>query len=98
VEALNTDFRYQLTVIGDFAQAVVAKKLADGRFTIRTDRPGVEVSWQVTGVRKEAYPGSRVAVESLKPEELRGLYVDAAAYGQPEEKRIGWSAGDVNSA
>jgi hypothetical protein len=26
-EALNRDFRYQLTVIGEFAQAIVAKKV-----------------------------------------------------------------------
>jgi len=37
-EVLNRDFRYQLTVIGEFAQAIVAKKIAGNQFTIRTDR------------------------------------------------------------
>jgi hypothetical protein len=55
VPALNTDFRYQLTVMGSFAQAIVAQKVRDGRFTIRTSEPGVEVSWQVTGVRDDAF-------------------------------------------
>lgn len=55
VSALNEDFRYQLTVLGGFAQAVVGQKVRDGRFTIRTSEPGVEVSWQVTGVRADAY-------------------------------------------
>jgi len=50
VDALNTDFRYQLTVLGGFAQ-----KVHDGRFVIRTSEPGIEVSWQVTGVRADAY-------------------------------------------
>jgi hypothetical protein len=47
-QALNRDFRYQLTVIGQFAQAIVASKINGNHFTIQTDRPNVEVSWQVT--------------------------------------------------
>src|SRR5580700_3528601 len=35
-EALNRDFRYQLTVMGQFAQAIVARKIAHNRFVIRT--------------------------------------------------------------
>jgi len=54
-EALNRDFRYQLTVIGQFAQAIVASKIANGQFAIKTDKPGVEVSWQVTGIRQDAW-------------------------------------------
>jgi hypothetical protein len=38
-EALNGDFRYQLTVIGQFAQAIVAKKISVNRFVIRTSKP-----------------------------------------------------------
>ena len=30
-EVLNTDFRYQLTVIGQFAQAIVAREIQNGR-------------------------------------------------------------------
>jgi len=55
VSSLNADFRYQLTVVGGFAQAVVGQKVRDGRFVIRTSEPGVEVSWQVTGVRADPY-------------------------------------------
>ena len=54
-EALNRDFRYQLTVIGQFAQAIVAGKVANNQFSIQTDKPNVEVSWQVTGIRQDAY-------------------------------------------
>ncbi len=47
-EALNIDFRYQLTILGDqFAQARVSKKIDGNRFSIKTDKPNIEVSWQV---------------------------------------------------
>src|SRR5678816_2790358 len=52
-EAINKDFRYQLTVVGQFAQAIVAGKIRNNHFTIRTSSPNVEVSWQVTGVRSD---------------------------------------------
>ena len=38
-EALNSDFRYKLTVIGQFAQAIVASEISHNQFTIRTDKP-----------------------------------------------------------
>ena len=72
-DALNRDFRYQLTVIGQFAQAIVSTKIAGNRFTIRTDKPNVEVSWQVTGIRKDPYAEAhRVQVEVEKRAEERG--------------------------
>ncbi|MFN3413260.1 MAG: hypothetical protein ACK42L_04280, partial [Thermoanaerobaculum sp.] len=54
-EALNRDFRYQLTVIGRFAQAIVEEKIKNNRFVIRTNMANVEVSWQVTGIRKDPF-------------------------------------------
>src|SRR5262249_32194370 len=55
-QALNKDFRYQLPVIvPSFAQAIVSKEIAHNQFTIRTNKPGVKVSWQVTGVRHDPY-------------------------------------------
>jgi len=54
-EAINRDFRYQLTALGTFAQAIVASPVQNNQFTIRTDKPGVDVSWQVLGVRNDAY-------------------------------------------
>jgi hypothetical protein len=54
-ESINRDLRYQLTVLGGFAAATVASKVQNNQFTIRTDRPGVEVSWQVMGIRNDAY-------------------------------------------
>jgi hypothetical protein len=69
-EALNKDFRYQLTVQGTFAQAIVDKEIAQNRFTIRTDKPEVHVYWQVTGVRRDPFAhSSPMAVERDKPAE-----------------------------
>ena len=74
-EALNKDFRYQLTVIGDgsWARARVFKKVEGGRFVIQTDGPNVEVSWQVTGIRKDAYANdNRIQAEVEKAGDERG--------------------------
>src|SRR5262249_7756320 len=88
-EAVNRDFRYQLTVVGTFAQAIVASEIKDHRFTIKTSAPNVKVSWLVTGVRSD--PGMRAhpfTVQEDKPERERGYYLDPAAYGQPDERGI----------
>lgn len=91
-EALNRDFRYQLTVIGVFAQAIVASKIKNNRFTIKTDKPQVEVSWQVTGIRQDAYANAhRMPIEEEKAEKERGYYLRPELFGQPEEKGVEWA-------
>src|SRR6202049_271744 len=88
-ESLNGDFRYQLTVIGQFAQAIVAKKIACNRFVIRTSKPLVEVSWQVTGIRHDAYANRyRIPVEEDKTVGEQGYYLHPEVFGQPESKSI----------
>jgi len=89
-EALNRDFRYQLTVIGQF-QAIVAKEISRNRFTIRTSRPNVKVSWQVTGIRHDAYADAhRIQVEEEKPSEERGKYLHPELFGASQEQAIGY--------
>ncbi|HEV8485344.1 MAG TPA: hypothetical protein VGV87_17510, partial [Blastocatellia bacterium] len=91
-EALNHDFRYQLTVIGTFAQAIIADKIQDNHFRIKTNAPNVEVSWQVTGIRHDAFANKhRIQVEEEKPKVERGYYLHPEAFGQPEEKSINWA-------
>jgi hypothetical protein len=90
-EVLNRDFRYQLTVIGQFAQAIVASKIKSNQFTIKTDKPNVEVSWQVTGIRQDAYMEAHpMVVEQDKPAAERGTYIHPELFGQPEEKSLSW--------
>jgi hypothetical protein len=91
-EALNTDFRYQLTVIGQFAQAIVNGKVANHQFSIRTDKPNVEVSWQITGVRQDAYAKANpLVVEQEKDARERGYYIHPELYGAPEEQGVEWA-------
>jgi hypothetical protein len=88
-ESLNRDFRYQLTVIGQFAQAIVASKVSNHQFTIKTDKPNVEVSWQVTGIRQDAWANAhRIPVEESKAPADRGFYLHPELFGAPIEKSI----------
>jgi hypothetical protein len=67
-EALNNDFRYQLTCVGAFAPVYVGEEIKGGTFKIAGGNPGMKVCWQVTGVRCDAYAQqNRVPVEMEKP-------------------------------
>jgi len=88
-EALNADFRYQLTVIGQFAQAMVQQEIKGNQFTIKTNKPGVKVSWQVTGIRHDAYANAdRIPVEEDKPAAEQGYYLHPEVFGQPASKSV----------
>jgi hypothetical protein len=92
VRSLNRDFRYELTVIGQFAQAIVSSEIADSRFGIKTDKPNVKVSWQVTGIRQDAWANAhRIPIEQEKPELERGTYLHPELFGAPEEKGVLWA-------
>ena len=90
-EALNNNFRYQLTVIGTFAQAIVAERVKENKFTIKTSLPNIEVSWQVTGIRRDAYAEkNRIPVEVEKATADRGSYLHPSAHGKPAEMGTAW--------
>jgi len=88
--ALNRDFRYLLTPIGAPAPSLfIAEKITGNRFRIAGGQPGMEVSWQVTGIRQDAYANkNRIPVEEDKPEAERGFYLHPAAFDQPEDKNV----------
>ena len=89
-DALNMDFRFQLTVIGSFAQATISEEVASNKFGILTDQPNIKVSWQVTGIRKDAYANAkRIRPEVDKEPENRGRYLNPEVLGHPETTRIG---------
>lgn len=91
----NIDFRYQLTVIGTFAQAIVSKEISNNTFSLKTDKPNVKVSWQVTGVRNDPYAQQhRIVPEVMKNENERGRYRHPELYGLPNTMRINYV--DVN--
>lgn len=88
-DALNKDFRYQLTVIGTFAQAIVKEKMSGNKFVIQTNQPNIEVSWMVTGVRKDKFAeANRVVAEVEKEPQFKGLYLHPKEWNQPESKGI----------
>jgi hypothetical protein len=94
--ALNESFRYQLTIIdesdsGDALMwARVARKIDDSNsFTIRTSGPNIEVSWMVTGVRKDAWAKANpFAAEADKAATDAGKYLTPAAHGRPASEGI----------
>jgi hypothetical protein len=89
-EALNRDPRYQLTVIGSPATAYVLEEIRDNEFSIKTSNPNVKVSWQVTGVRQDAFAQQHpVIVEEEKAVADRGRYLHPEAFGIPESLGIG---------
>ncbi|MFI6671682.1 hypothetical protein ACIBM1_43125 [Streptomyces sp. NPDC050481] len=88
-EALNRDYRYQLTPIGELALAAVTNEIRDNSFTVRTDKPGVTVAWQVTGVRQDAWANAnRKPPEEDKPEGERGRYLHPEVHHEPASKSV----------
>lgn len=89
-EALNRDFRYQLTAIGaPGPNLYIAAPVAHGRFQIAGGSPNMTVSWQITGVRHDPYAEmNRIPVEEPKPQAERGKYLHPLAYGKPPELGI----------
>src|SRR5215218_2448936 len=89
-QALNKDYRYQLTVLGrSFARALVWTEIAHDRFTIRTNQPRVHVSWQVTGIRKDPWANDhRLKVVVPKEGRADGRYLHPELYGKPLTKSV----------
>jgi hypothetical protein len=89
-QALNADFRYQLTALGGPAPSLhIATEIAKNRFRIAGGKPRGRVSWQVTGIRHDAYAAAhRLAVEEEKAPEERGYYLHPDLFKQPPEKGI----------
>jgi hypothetical protein len=89
-EALNRDFRYQLTAVGAPAPNLhISSKVADGAFSIAGGNEGQEVSWQVTGIRQDAFANAhRIVVEVDKPAEDHGRYLHPELFGKGDEQIV----------
>ena len=92
-QALNKDFRYSLTPIGaPGPNLYIAEEISDNRFKIAGGAAGMKVSWQVTGVRQDAYMRAHpMKVEVEKSEKERGHYLRPELFDQPEEKSVDWA-------
>jgi hypothetical protein len=84
-EALNMEFRYQLTAIGaPGPNLYISEEISGNRFSIAGGQPGSKVSWQVTGIRHDAFANAnRIPVEEMKRPEDRGKYLHPDAFNQP---------------
>ena len=89
-ESLNQDFRYQLTAIGaPGPNLYIAEKVHGNSFKIAGGQPGSEVSWQVTGIRHDAWANAhRIPVESKKPAAELGSYIHPELFGAPASKSV----------
>ena len=89
-DALNRDVRYQLTAVGSGAPDLHVKTRVDrGRFTIAGGRRGQEVSWQLTGIRQDAYARKHpIVVEEAKTGDAKGRYLHPELFGKPKSRSI----------
>jgi hypothetical protein len=66
--------------------------VAGSHFKIAGGAPGVEVSWQVTGVRQDPFAKANPLIpEQAKSDAERGYYVHPELYGAGEERGIEWA-------
>ena len=82
-EALNKDFRYQLKPIGaSMPDLYIKEEIKDNHFTIGGGVSGGKVSWQVTGIRHDAY----ILANPVIPEVNKGrdALVPVGEYVYPE--------------
>ncbi|MCX7980020.1 MAG: hypothetical protein N3A68_03100 [Bacteroidia bacterium] len=95
-EALNADYTYHLTCIGDYAPVYVKEKIQNGRFVIAGGKPGMEVSWLVIARRNDPYWDARPEehlVEIPKEPDNIGKYLHPELYGADPSQRAAYRRG-----
>ena len=107
-EALNRDFRYQLTPVGAPASGLfIRQEIKKSRFRIAGGTPGLKVSWQVTGIRHDTWArANRIPVEQAKSATEKrvetpqqpGRSARAAAYGKMARLKLHELAARLDSA
>jgi hypothetical protein len=92
-EALNKDFRYQLTAIGKPSPGVyVSQEITGNTFRIAGGAPNGKISWMVTGIRHDTYANEhRIPVEEVKPAGERGTLLN----GGPNSRNAVGQTGNV---
>jgi len=90
-EELNRDFCYQLSAIRAPAPHLhIAEEVSENHFKIGGGEPGMKVSWQITGIRKDRWASANpIEVEQEKSAEERGRYLYPELYGESEELGVG---------
>ena len=100
--ALNKDFRYQLTSIGaPGPNLYVSEEVSENHFSIAGGKPGAKVSWQITGVRQDAFAQAHpIEIEQPKAGPEVGHYLSPELFGAGPDKSIdeAWHPGRRQSA
>ncbi len=93
-DALNKDVRYQLTAIGKAAPDLhIKSEVKSNKFSIAGGTAGQKVSWQVTGIRKDAYAKAHpIVAEVAKVGAEKGKYQHPVEHGVAKSKGIRLSA------
>jgi hypothetical protein len=94
-EALNMDFRYQLTVIDEATPDIftvrVSQKMKGNTFVIKTFPGNLEVSWQVTGVRNDAWAKANRVKPEVDKGSNRGTYIHPELFGKSPRAAEGYN-------
>lgn len=91
---INTNFKYQLTVVDgpnsdedDFVQVKVRQEIKNNRFQIRTSAPNTKVSWRVDADRNDRYIRKRQPKDVMDKEgREKGTYQMPELYGFGPER------------
>jgi hypothetical protein len=88
--ALNRDFRYQLTAIGaPGPKLYIADEMHGNSFRIAGGKKGMRVSWEVTGIRQDAWANAhRIPTEEAKPANEQGRYLHPELFGAGPDKSV----------
>lgn len=89
-DALNTDFRYQLTAVGAAAPNLhIASEISNNSFTIGGGAAGMKICWQVTGNRQDPWAKAHpIPVEQDKTSSQRGHYLHPDLYGHVSDPSL----------
>ncbi len=67
----------------------IARKVHNNSFAIAGGKPGLEVSWQISGIRRDAYPKAHpLRVETEKSARERGYFLHPELYGASQERSM----------
>jgi hypothetical protein len=67
----------------------ISQEVSNNQFSIAGGKAGMKVSWQVTGIRQDAWANAnRIPVEQEKPAKERGYYLYPELFGAPRDKNV----------
>ncbi len=89
-QALNEDFRYQLTPIGSACPNLfISREVKNNEFTIAGGKPKATVCWQVSGVRKDNWAKAHpMKVEVDKRKDEKGRYIHPELFGKSDNQSV----------